>query len=145
MRAYSVDLREHVVVAVEAGHRRVEVAEVFGISLRTVERYLQRQQRTGDLRPKPLPGRRREIPPEQENQLTAQLQAQSTATLERQCQLWAETTGVRVSATTMYRAIKRLGWTWKKSGGGRRAGRRCASGLARRHTSARSHAVRLRG
>lgn len=114
MRAYSMDLREHVVAAVQAGRRRGEVAVVFGISLRTVERYLQRQQRTGDLRPKPFPGRRREIPPEQEERLTAQLQAQPTATLEHHCVVWGETTGVWVSATTMYRAIKRLGWTWKK-------------------------------
>lgn len=116
MRAYSVDLREHVVAAVEAGRRRAEVAEIFGISLRTVERYLQQQQRSGDLRPKPLPGRRREILPAQEAQLTAQLQAYPTATLERHCQVWAERTGVWVSATTMYRAIRRLGWTWKKKG-----------------------------
>ncbi len=114
MRAYSVDLREHVVAAVQAGRRRVEVAEVFGISLRTVERYLQRQHRTGDLRPTPVPGRRREIPVEQEAQLTAQLRAQPSATLDRHVELWAELTGVRVSPTTMYRAIRRLGWTWKK-------------------------------
>ena len=55
MRAYSVDLREHVVAAVEAGRRRVEVADVFGISLRTVERYLREQQQTGDCGPHPCP------------------------------------------------------------------------------------------
>ena len=111
MRAYSVDLREHVVAAVQAGRRRMDVAEVFGISLRTVERYLRQQQQTGELRPKPVPGRRREIPAAQEEQLAAQLRAHPAATLERHCDLWAETTGIRVSATTMYRAIKRLGWT----------------------------------
>jgi transposase len=114
MRAYSVDLREHVVAAVQAGRRRMEVAEVFGISLRTVERYLRQQQQTGALAPKPVPGRRREIPPEQEAQLTTQLRAYPTATLEQHRARWAESTGVWISATTMYRAIKRLGWTWKK-------------------------------
>ncbi len=114
MRAYSVDLREHVVAAVQAGRRRMDVAEVFGISLRTVERYLRQQQQTGELRPKPVPGRRREIPAAQEEQLAAQLRAHPAATLEQHRAMWAEATGVRLSATTLYRAIKRLGWTWKK-------------------------------
>jgi transposase len=114
MRAYSLDLRERIVAAVEDGHSRSEVARLFGVSRRTVGRYVRQQAETADLRARPIPGRQRAIAAEQEAQLTAQLQAHSSATLEQHRQLWAETTGVRVSVATMFRAINRLGWTWKK-------------------------------
>jgi Homeodomain-like domain len=40
VRAYSMDLRERVVAAVDAGMSQPQAAAVFGVSLRTVERYL---------------------------------------------------------------------------------------------------------
>ena len=113
VRAYSVDLRERVVAAVQSGRSVAEVARLFGVSRRSIGRY-RRQATTGDLTPRHPPGHRRHIPVEHEDQLLAQLRAHDTATLERHCALWAKTTGVRVSATTMYRTSKRLGWTWKK-------------------------------
>ncbi|MGA7672422.1 MAG: helix-turn-helix domain-containing protein, partial [Nitrolancea sp.] len=94
----------------------------FGVSRRSIGRYVRQAATTGDLAPRRHPGRQRHIPVEQDAQLTAQLRAHPTATVERQCQLWAETTDRRVSVTTIYRAMRRLGWSWKKSGGGHRAG-----------------------
>jgi transposase len=38
MRAYSMDLRERIVAAVDAGASQSQVAERFEVSLRTVER-----------------------------------------------------------------------------------------------------------
>ncbi len=114
VRAYSVDLRERAVAAVQNGRSVAEVARLFGVSRRSIGRYLRQAAQTGELTPRRPPGHRRHIPVEQESQLLAQLHAQDSATLERHCDVWAETTGIRVSATTMYRAIKRLGWTWGK-------------------------------
>src|SRR3954449_3740122 len=51
MRAYSMDLRERVVAAVDAGLSQSQAAERFGVSLRTVERYLARRRATGSLAP----------------------------------------------------------------------------------------------
>jgi transposase len=42
------------------------------------------------------------------------LQADPDATLEQQCVTWAETEGHVVSIATMWRTIRRLGWTYKK-------------------------------
>ena len=42
------------------------------------------------------------------------MEAHDDATLERHCELWEEKRGVRVSAT-MSRAVRKLGWTYKKS------------------------------
>ena len=44
-----MDLRERVVAAVDAGMTQGQAAERFGVSLRTVERYLARRRATGSL------------------------------------------------------------------------------------------------
>jgi DDE superfamily endonuclease/Homeodomain-like domain-containing protein len=49
VRAYSMDLRERIVAAVDAGLTQGQAAERFGVSLRTVERYLARRRVTGSL------------------------------------------------------------------------------------------------
>src|SRR5215217_5045120 len=49
VRAYAMDLRERVVAAVDAGMSQSQAAARFGVSLRTVERYLARRRATGSL------------------------------------------------------------------------------------------------
>jgi hypothetical protein len=46
--------------------------------------------------------------------ITWELQAYPDATLEMHCQIWEQEQGLRVSPTTMGRAIRRVGWTRKK-------------------------------
>ena len=58
MRAYSLDLRRHVVQAIQAGTGKAHAAEVFGISVRTINRYLKRLADTDMLAAKPIPDRR---------------------------------------------------------------------------------------
>ena len=45
----------------------------------------------------------------------AQLEANDDVTLKRHCELWEERRGVGVSVATMSRAVRKLGWTYKKS------------------------------
>jgi transposase len=40
MKAYSKDLREHVLSAVDQGHPRAEIVRMFGVSLASIKRYL---------------------------------------------------------------------------------------------------------
>src|SRR5256885_11213672 len=49
VRAYSMDLRERVVAAVDEGMSQSRAAERLGVSLRSVERYLARRRVTGGL------------------------------------------------------------------------------------------------
>lgn len=107
MRAYSQDLRERIVRAVESGSSRAAVARRFSVSERTVRRYLHRQAATGSLAPT--------IPPAQEGALLAQLRAHPDATLEEHCAMWERGQGRAVSVSTMCRAQQRVGWTHKKS------------------------------
>jgi transposase len=46
--------------------------------------------------------------------LWKQLEQNDTATLERHCEIWEEQWGVKVSISTMSRAIRKLGWSRKK-------------------------------
>jgi transposase len=114
MKAYSIDLRERVVQAVANGMTKSRAARTFSVSLATVKNYVRQVELTGSLAPRPIPGRPREISPAQDAALVAQLRAAQDATLEELRAAWEKIAGVRVSAATMSRAIKRLKWTRKK-------------------------------
>ena len=58
-RAYSLDLRKRVVVAVAAGQTCRAVAERFGVSVASVVKWSQRFRATGSAAAKPMGGRRR--------------------------------------------------------------------------------------
>ena len=57
MKTYSKDLRLRVLPAVDAGRPREEVAKTFSVSMPTIKRWLMRRRETGDVEPKPIPGR----------------------------------------------------------------------------------------
>src|SRR5260370_11343066 len=115
MRAYSIDLRERIVQAVANGRPQREAARTFGVGVNTVKRSVIRQQQTGSLARRPIPGGPRRIGREQEAVLQARLDAAPDATLAEHCAWWAEQHGQSVSVATMWPARPRLGWTQKKS------------------------------
>ncbi len=117
MEIYSKDLRVRAVAAVERSIPRREVVETFSISLTTLKRWLRMKREGKDLSPRFSTGRKRRILAtlEEKKALWKQLEENADATLERHCELWEEKRGVRVSISTMSRAIrKKLGWTYKK-------------------------------
>src|SRR5215207_5452366 len=107
MNAYSLDMRLKVLDAVDRGIPRKEVVRTFGISMPTIERYLRRRRQSGDLAPKPSPGRTPSIcsTVEERRALWAQLEEDDEATLERHRELWEMRRGVKVSVSTMSRAV----------------------------------------
>ncbi len=117
MNAYSKDLRIKALGALDRGMARKEAAGTFGVSLATLKRWLKRRREGEDLAPKPSPGRTPTIlaTPQQRGSLWEQLEENDDATLARHCQLWERRTGVGVSVATMSRAVRTLGWTFKKS------------------------------
>ena len=116
MRAYSMDLRERVVAAVDRGTPRKEIVRTLGVSEPTIRRYLRLRRETGSVAPKPYPKRPYSIGQSVEHRraLWKQLEEHNDATLEQHCQLWEIKQGDKVSISTMSRAIGRLGWTLKK-------------------------------
>ena len=67
MKAYSQDVREHVLRAVDEGYPRAEIVQMFGISLSTLKRYVKQRREEGQVRPKTIPGR----PPKKRAQVEA--------------------------------------------------------------------------
>ena len=115
MRAYSVDLRQRVLAAVDRGMPRPQVVATFGVSLATIKRWLALRRERPELTARLPPGRPRTITPEQEAALRAQVEAHRDATFAMHARLWQEARGVTLSEWTLGRAIRRLGWTRKKS------------------------------
>jgi transposase len=115
MKPYSKDLRLKVLEAVDRGMpRRREVAEVFGVSMPTIKRWLKRRRETGEVQAKPNPG-----PPARkgvalEQALPSQLRSNPDFTLEEHRELFEETHGISVSTASIGRAFERLGLPLKK-------------------------------
>ena len=109
MRAYSVDLRERVVAAVDGGMTQEQAAATFGVSVNTIGRYLGRRRATGSLAPTV---QRHGPKPEKTQRLHAglpsRLAAAADATLAEHAAAFTTEHGVVVSLATMSRAITSL-------------------------------------
>jgi transposase len=104
---YSDDLRQKLVDAWEAGYgTQAELAEWFGVSLRWVEKVLQRWRTTGQTAARPFRhGPLPVVSPARLERLVQQRPAATLAELSRH---------FKVSASTVYRALERLDLPRKK-------------------------------
>jgi transposase len=117
MKPYSKDLRLRVLLAVDAGKPREEVARTFSVSMPTIKRWLKRRRETGDVEPEPIPGRPSRKGAMLKEWLPNHLKANDDLTLEEHCEAFEEEFGEEVSTSTVGRAIARLpdgGWPLKK-------------------------------
>ncbi len=116
MNAYSKDLRLKVLCALERGVPRRQVAELLRISISTISRYVKLKASGEEIAPKPSPGRTSKIlaDPAHKRALWRQLKENDTATLQEHREMFEKGRGISVSVATMSRAVRRLGWTFKK-------------------------------
>src|SRR5215831_14496275 len=115
MRAYSTDLKERLVRAVAEGQPMREAARRFGVAVTTLKRAVVQQRETGSLERKPIPGCPRRIGKDREAILRERLEAAPDATVLEHGAWWAEHHGQHLSEATLWRAIRRLGWTHQHS------------------------------
>jgi transposase len=115
MKAYSTDLRERVLAAHARGLSRQELIDLFQVSQGSITRWLRQQRTSGTLAPKSAPGRARRIPTTQEDALRHQLAAAPDASLASHTAQWAADHGTELSTWSMARALRRLGWSRKKT------------------------------
>src|SRR3954466_16324912 len=109
MRAYSMDLRERIVAAVDAGLPQAQAAERFGVSRRTVERYLSRRRGSASLAgTRQRHGREPKIRRQLRAWLPERLEAAADATLAEHVAAFVAAGGQRVSLSAMSRAITGL-------------------------------------
>ena len=110
--AYSTDLRERVLVAVEAGEPAAVVAEAFMVGRSSVYRWMAAAQDEGRRVAKPMGrGPKPIIRDETEVALRRLLAADNHLTLAECRDRLAAETGVRVNPWTVGRALRRLDWT----------------------------------
>src|SRR5215213_3482146 len=115
MKPYPLDLRLQVLDAVDCGIPRKEVIRTFGVSMPTIDRYLRHRRQTGEIAPGRTPRRTPLIATiEERRALWRQLEENDDATLEHHCELWESKQRARVSVPTMWRAVRKLGWTKKR-------------------------------
>ncbi len=120
MKPYSKDLRLRVLVAVDRGTPRDEVARTFSVSVPTIKRWLKRRRKTGGVEPRPIPDRPSAKGAALEGWLPSHLRENDDLTLEEHREALEEAHGgMTVSESTVGRAIARLpeGWPLKKSPG----------------------------
>jgi len=117
MRAYSMDLRDRVVSACDAGElTQEEIAEEFGVSVRWIRQLLRRRKETGGYGPKGHGGGR-----------SAAFDASALKHLERLVRQQPDATlaelrercGIDCSLVTIHNTLKRLGYRRKKRPSGR--------------------------
>jgi transposase len=116
MKAYSVDLRERVLAALDRGMSRREAVTTFQVSLASIKRWLLTRRDTGELAPRPWAGGPdRTITPVQDDALRAEVSAFPDATLAEHAERWNAVHGVALSQWSLGRAMRRLGLPRKKS------------------------------
>jgi transposase len=114
MKAYSQDLRQRVLHAIDTGQSQAVVAKMLSVSVATIKRYLKQRREVGHVLPKTIPGRPRVVGAVLQAHLQAQLEAHPDVTREEHCRLFYEAHGIAVSTASISRARMALGWTRKK-------------------------------
>lgn len=113
MKTLSMDLRERIVAAYEAGEGSYrDLAARFSVSRAVVGKLVRQTRRLGTLDPQVhLRGRKRLIRGEKERELQKHLDQYPDATLEERIR----ELGLDCCVNTMWQSVKRLGHSFKKS------------------------------
>ena len=149
MVAYSEDLRQRVLAAVDAAEgTQEEIAKRFRVSSRWIRKLLTLRERTGSIAPRPRRGgRKRLIQGDMADALKDAIRDAPDATLQE----LREATAFTGCLMTVWRALRRLNVTRKKSRYGRKSnstrksspsGRSGASGWGRSTRSGSSSSTR---
>jgi transposase len=113
---YSMDLRKRVVAAyLEGEGTYATIAARYNVGEATVDRWVSRQRRSGDVSPHPMGGdRHSKFDTESEAQLAAMVAEDPDATREELVRRVRDELEIAVHPATVQRALVRLGLTRKK-------------------------------
>jgi transposase len=120
-QAYSQDLRDRVLAAVDGGAAAGDVAALFKVSVSYIYKAMIRRRVTGEQAARPQRSHQSFKLAPFENAIRAEVSRRSDATLEELRRWLAETHQVEVSLGAMHNTLRRLGLTLKKSRGGRKS------------------------
>lgn len=112
-KAYSDDLRERVVAAMQSGESCRRVAARFGVAPSSAVKWTNRARRTGSVSPAKMGGYRRPLLEPHRDWLLEQVRNCPHVTLAALQDLLAER-GVTVSHDTVWRFLRGCGFSFKK-------------------------------
>lgn len=115
MPSVPIEIKIRIVEAYQSGRsgNLKETAAIFGVSVSTVKRTLRRFRDTGSVKNKPKGGLRPRVIDLQ--WLRAHASANPDARLIDRIEDWFAHSGKRVGMMTMSKAMKAIGWTYKKN------------------------------
>jgi transposase len=119
-RPYSEDLRSRAVSAVDRGLSRHKAAALFSVGVSSVIRWCQLKQATGDVKAKPMGGRRVSKLAPHRDWIVARIAEEPSLAIEELRAELAER-GVRVAHGTLWAFLDREQLTFKKNPARRRA------------------------
>lgn len=119
MKPYSLDLRERVLDALDAGQSSLKVAVRFGVSEAFVRKLRMRRAQHGHFEWFPPPGRARLLSAKDEERLCALALEHADATIPELRTLAEAKLDLVMSITTVGRRLREMGMTRKKSRSGR--------------------------
>lgn len=120
MRAYSQDLRERVLRALERGERPTEIAQRFEVSRVWVYQVRDRWQKDGQRSSLPVGGYRRSCVAGSESQLRDWLDAEPDLTLAEICERLAQQ-GIWIKVPALWHQLDKWNLTLKKNPARQRA------------------------
>src|ERR1700693_1292552 len=112
-KPYSDDLRERVVAAIEAGHTREEVAELYNMALSTVGGFIRRKRETGSISAHKFGGYKT-FSLEPHTDLVKELLAEQPDRTLAELQARLEKEKVKVSQSGVSRVLHHIKLTFKK-------------------------------
>jgi transposase len=112
----STDLRNKIIEAYNRGEGTYnEIASLFSIGVASVSRFLRRFREHGDVTPSPHGGGNQPlIKTKDHKKLEAMVLKNTSATADELVTLWYEKYNIRLSRSSMQRALKRIDMTVKK-------------------------------
>jgi transposase len=117
----SQDLRERIVAARGRGHSAQDIARLFRVSKRSVERFWAMHQAAGSLAPKQRGGYRKSRLEKHDPKLRRWIKAQPDLTLAQLRERIERELGVQLGTTALWHRLERLGLSYKKNVARRRA------------------------
>lgn len=121
MKSYSIDLRERLVAGRQRGQSAEELARLFGVSKRSVERYWKRHQEEATLQPKARGGYRRSRLEGYDEVLRQWIDQEPDLSLAQMRERLQEQLGIHIGNTALWHRLEKLQLSYKKNAARRRA------------------------
>ena len=115
MKALSLDLKQRIADTIETGATRYTIAERFAVSVPTVNRIARKKRRGQELKAGQSTGRNPSIPEDKWKDFEELVRSKQDWSATTLTLAWIEKTSIKLSVSTTTRALRKIGFVFKKS------------------------------